>query len=224
MTDLVAPLSTKPPRARVWVPVRLLTSPARLFGLLSLAFGTLLIILTPPLRGPDEAAHFLRAYGIAQGEVVPLTVDREGRKGIRLPACLHDGFAYFEATQAKERTAYGALDLESYARKKAQTIDRARPPVFVRYEGSEGYAPVAYLPHVASAQPSHRLSAAPACSTELECRLWALTDRWKNRYGGTRPPQRLIGNRGRSPGCVYADYFWPLWPPCPGFCCPPCPP
>ena len=153
MTDLLAPLSKPPLRARLHLLERLLAEPALLFGLFSLAFGTLLIVLTPPLRGPDEAAHFLRAYGIAQGEIIPLTVDHEGRKGIHLPAYLHEGFAHFEATQARERIAFGApvLKVHPPARVKAENLGRERSPVFVRYEGSEGYAPAAYLPHVVAA-------------------------------------------------------------------------
>jgi hypothetical protein len=45
--------------------------PVRIFLLLSGLFG-ILIFLTPPMRGPDEPAHFIRAYGISQGQVIPL--------------------------------------------------------------------------------------------------------------------------------------------------------
>ena len=48
---------------------------------MSLLFGTLLILATPPLRGPDETAHFLRAYGVAQGDIVPIGPRREWPQG-----------------------------------------------------------------------------------------------------------------------------------------------
>src|SRR6266704_7043579 len=55
--------------------------PATVFIALSLAFGSLIIFVTPPLRGPDEIAHFLRIYSYARGELLPVT-EVDGRKGI----------------------------------------------------------------------------------------------------------------------------------------------
>lgn len=39
------------------------------FLILALFFGGLIIALTPPLWGADEAAHFFRAYQISEGEL-----------------------------------------------------------------------------------------------------------------------------------------------------------
>jgi hypothetical protein len=36
--------------------------PAVVFALLSLSFGSAIIVANPPLRGPDEISHFLRIY------------------------------------------------------------------------------------------------------------------------------------------------------------------
>ena len=47
--------------------------PAMIFALLSLAFGSIIILANPPLRGPDEIAHFLRIYSYARGELLPVT-------------------------------------------------------------------------------------------------------------------------------------------------------
>jgi hypothetical protein len=58
------------------------TNPVTAFAAVSLLFGTLIILATPPLRGPDETAHFLRAYGVALGDIVPSSRDAEGRKGV----------------------------------------------------------------------------------------------------------------------------------------------
>jgi hypothetical protein len=37
------------------------------------AFGSISIFVNPPLRGPDEIAHFLRIYSYARGELLPVT-------------------------------------------------------------------------------------------------------------------------------------------------------
>jgi uncharacterized membrane protein len=130
-----------------------LARPVATFVFLSMLFGTLTIALTPPLEGPDEPAHFLRAYGISIGEIVPMTTDEQGRKGLFVPARLHQGYAVFERALFK----LGKAKDFDYRRVWAEyfhvspTRDDQSPPVFQLYWGSEGYAPVAYLPQVAAA-------------------------------------------------------------------------
>jgi uncharacterized membrane protein len=115
----------------------------------SLLFGILLILVTPPLRGPDETQHFLRAYGIAQGDFVPSTRDEQGRKGVFLPARLYAGFDYFETARIARKTSYGAVFRAYFS--IPLTAQPDAPPVFVPYAGSEGYSPMAYLPQSAAA-------------------------------------------------------------------------
>jgi len=130
-----------------------LARPVAAFVFLSMLFGTLTIVLTPPLEGPDEPAHFLRAYGISVGEIVPKTVDEQGRKGVFVPARLHWEYAVFERALFK----LGKAKDFDYRRVWAEyfhgppTRSDGRAPVFQLYWGSEGYAPVAYLPQVAAA-------------------------------------------------------------------------
>jgi len=60
---------------------RLLESrPALVFILLSCAFGSVVSVIVPPLRGPDEIAHFLRIYSYTRGELLPIAQagDRKG--------------------------------------------------------------------------------------------------------------------------------------------------
>jgi uncharacterized membrane protein len=140
----------------VWSPTRekraLNLSPATAFLTLSLIFGSVVILVTPPLRGPDETAHFLRAYGVAQGDVVPSLRDGESRKGILLSPRLYAGFDFFESARVKEKEAgfsYRAV-VEAYLANPAATI-AASASRFVPYAGSEGYSPIAYLPQAAAA-------------------------------------------------------------------------
>ena len=126
-------------------------SPAVAFTTLSLLFGTVILLATPPLRGPDETAHFLRAYGVAHGDFVPSHRDAAGRKGIFLPPRLFDGFDFFESVRVKEKEpafSYGPI-FKSYFSRQWPLADRAS--TFVPYAGSEGYSPVAYLPQAAAA-------------------------------------------------------------------------
>lgn len=101
--------------------------------------------MTPPLRGPDEAAHFLRGIGIARGEWIPRQSDEHGRKGLFLPESIRPGFAEHERRFGRERRAFGRpLEQEAAGAGAPQ-------PAFVLYEGSEGYAPIGYLPYAAAA-------------------------------------------------------------------------
>ncbi|MFL5047117.1 MAG: DUF2142 domain-containing protein [Xanthobacteraceae bacterium] len=129
----------------------LVRQPVAVFVLVATLFGFAAVFAIPPLRGADEPAHFLRAYGIAHGQVVPSLQDAQGRKGIFLPARLHDDYQFFETV----RYRFGTADF-NYRRVFADFLRRnngpdERPPVFVLYAGSEGYAPMAYLPYVAGA-------------------------------------------------------------------------
>src|SRR4029450_9016692 len=76
--------------------------PASIFVLLSLAFGSIIIFANPPLRGPDELAHFLRIFSYARGELLPVT-EINGRKGIFVSPGLYNQLYFF-------KTAGGVLD------------------------------------------------------------------------------------------------------------------
>ena len=135
-------------------------NPITAFAALSLLFGTLIILVTPPLRGPDETAHFLRAYGIALGDIVPSTVDAQSRKGFFLAPRLYEGFDFFESVRVKEKAkhwfGYGPV-FQTYFSHQSAPIDSDQPAVFVPYGGSEGYSPLAYLPQVAAALAARTL-------------------------------------------------------------------
>jgi uncharacterized membrane protein len=124
-----------------------------IFFAVSVFIGLLTVAVNPPLRGPDETAHFLRAFGISQGDVVPRTVDARGRRGLFLPADLHDQLSYFNAireTLPGPDNRYGDIFRRYFDQDRTVTAHETAP-VFVVYEGSEGYSPIAYMPYVAAA-------------------------------------------------------------------------
>jgi hypothetical protein len=60
---------------------RLESRPAFVSVFLSFAFGSAISVVVPPLRGPDEIAHFLRIYSYTRGGLLP-AAEVDGRKGI----------------------------------------------------------------------------------------------------------------------------------------------
>ncbi len=129
--------------------------PAALFCVFSLLAGIATIAVTPPLRGPDENAHFLRAYGLRQGDIIPKERDEQGRKGLWLPDQLRAEFDFFDAA----RVSVGTLGFhyrQVFAAYQDPNFRKSLPsppetPVFTPYGGAEGYSPMAYLPYVAAA-------------------------------------------------------------------------
>ena len=68
---------------------RIGVQPAAVFVLLSLVFGAATAFVVPPLRGPDEIAHFLRIYSYTRGELLP-AAEGDGRKGMFVTRDLYD--------------------------------------------------------------------------------------------------------------------------------------
>jgi uncharacterized membrane protein len=104
------------------------------------------------LRGPDETAHFVRVFGLSRGEIVPDAVDLNGRKGLWMPPTIHRDFAFFERVRVSEKKdgfSYVAVLADYGRRPPPDPTDESA--VFVLYEGSEGYSPVAYMPQVVGA-------------------------------------------------------------------------
>jgi uncharacterized membrane protein len=135
--------------------IRIAANPVAVFMLLSAIFGSVIIAAAPPLRGPDESQHFLRAYGIAQGDLVPSMQDAAARRGIAVPVPFHRDFSLFhswQSTNRGERFNYRRVFEEYRDGGIAPMLPGAeRQTVFIPYAGSEGYSPAAYLPQAAAA-------------------------------------------------------------------------
>jgi hypothetical protein len=134
---------------------RLQSRPAFVFILLSFAFGAAISVVVPPLRGPDEIAHFLRIYSYARGEVLPVT-EVDGRKGIFIDRELYTQLSFFK--EAGERFArnreqglrYGEI-VKEYPHPGTIPHDEEQATEFMPFAGTEGYNPVAYAPYVLAA-------------------------------------------------------------------------
>jgi uncharacterized membrane protein len=113
--------------------------------------GLLAIALNPPLRGPDESAHFVRALGIAQGEFVPRITDARGRRGLYLAQNLYAGFDLFNAVRETLPARSIYMDAFEHYFAQSRTETEGAAAVFVPYEGAESYSPVSYLAYVPAA-------------------------------------------------------------------------
>src|SRR6266516_2506766 len=134
---------------------RLESRPAYVFILFSLAFGSAISIVVPPLRGPDEIAHFLRIYSYTQGGLLPVT-EVNGRKGIFIESELYSKLSFFK--DAGERFGqnrghglrYGDI-MKEYRHSARRVNQEEQARKFLPFAGTEGYTPVAYAPYILAA-------------------------------------------------------------------------
>ena len=130
--------------------------PVSIFVLLSLTFGSIIIFANPPLRGPDEIAHFLRIYSYSRGELLPVT-EINARKGIFVSLGLYNQLYYFKtagevfAGSSEERMRYGQIMAEYSKLADTQGDETEQASMFAPFAGTEGYNPVAYIPYIVAA-------------------------------------------------------------------------
>jgi hypothetical protein len=135
----------------IWARIGL--QPVTVFVLLSLVFGSAISFVVPPLRGPDEIAHFLRVYSYTRGELLP-AVEVDGRKGLFVERDLHEHLRFFKtagewfAAAREEGVRYGQImsTYRDFGGKIDDELDQAA--LFMPFAGTEGYNPVAYIPYV----------------------------------------------------------------------------
>jgi Predicted membrane protein (DUF2142) len=134
---------------------RLGARPAFVFILLSVAFGAAISVVVPPLRGPDEIAHFLRIYSYTRGSFLP-PAEVDGRKGIFIDRELHSQLSFFK--NAGERFARSRDQGLRYSELMKEypppggILDHEEPATkFMPFAGTEGYNPVAYIPYILAA-------------------------------------------------------------------------
>jgi predicted membrane protein DUF2142 len=134
---------------------RLESRPAFVFVLLSFAFGLAISVVVPPLRGPDEIAHFLRIYSYASGALLP-AAEVDGRKGLFIERELYTQVSFFKnagerfAQNREEGLRYGEL-MKEYPQLGGTLDQEEQPAKFMPFAGTEGYNPVVYAPYILAA-------------------------------------------------------------------------
>ena len=131
---------------------RLESRPAFVFVLLSFAFGSAISVVLPPLRGPDEIAHFLRIYSYTRGGLLP-AAEVDGRKGIFVERDLYTQLSFFKnagerfARNREQGLRYSEI-MKEYPHPGGILHGEGQATKFMPFSGTEGYHPVAYAPYV----------------------------------------------------------------------------
>ena len=103
----------------------------QIFLIMFLCIGLAYMVITPLSSTPDETEHFLRAYGIAQGDLVPM-LNEEGQGGSYVPENLI--FCW-------NRGASTLSDMVHHLRMVSKP-----EKVFLTYSNTALYSPLTYLP------------------------------------------------------------------------------
>ena len=146
--------------AYLWA--RIYVQPAVVFVLLSLAFGSAITFVMPPLRGPDEIAHFLRIYSYTRSEIL-FGPQIDGRKGIFVERDLHDRLQFFKAagewfaTAREDGARYGQVMAMYQEFGDGADGSADQDAVFMPFAGSDGYSPAAYIPYIVAGAISRLL-------------------------------------------------------------------
>lgn len=151
------------------------------FAAAALTFGLVFLVIIPPMQGPDESNHFLRAYQITQGKILSEYVGKSSG-GIPAQITTFDksvGGNLPTGVVDFTQTAFGALP---------QQPDRRLPPHnlktlahFKTGTGTKGasfgntaaYSPLAYLPHITGIAIGRMVSDRPIVAFYL-ARLFGL--------------------------------------------------
>jgi len=105
-----------------------------------LAFGGLLLAITPPFQAPDEQVHFYRAYQVSDGGLI--AEKRGGKSGGWLPESLPAIIGpYMRLRHHPRRKTTVDVILATFA----IPLDRSSRR-FVSFETSAVYTPIPYLP------------------------------------------------------------------------------
>jgi uncharacterized membrane protein len=127
----------------------LITDPARCFLAVGAVVGVLLVCVIPPLGGIDEPAHFVRAYQISTGRLVPETPLGESEGG---GACIPADVSRQIGELAYENFGR-VVDLPDRSADELPAGPRgrcARREAFFDFSAFGWYSPISYLPQSAT--------------------------------------------------------------------------
>jgi uncharacterized membrane protein len=105
----------------------------------SLAFGLAMLIITPPFEAPDEPHHFMRAYQISEGHLLPTFRDNIG--GAELPASILVVSAPFDNSR-RQRKLISTEDISKALRVPLAPNDRR----YFEFSNTSAYPPLPYVP------------------------------------------------------------------------------
>jgi uncharacterized membrane protein len=110
-----------------------------IYLVVALVWGLALVVVTPPFQVPDEPAHFLRAWGLAEGQVFPPRDIKE-----TLPSNVFTLPSQFPVGPILDPSPYTGYQSSKVLQLLKQPISRVHEVRFV--QGTPSQNPLAYVP------------------------------------------------------------------------------
>jgi uncharacterized membrane protein len=111
-----------------------------LFVLFAIGFSVPLALLTAPFQAADEPNHFLRAYQISEGCIVPL--HQGGIGGGNMPVSLFKTILLFQRVRSHDWETTSFVEIKSASQVPLEPENRE----FKSFVNTAIYSPVGYLP------------------------------------------------------------------------------
>lgn len=139
---------TQPPTTARWF-----TMP-RIFVAMSVAFGLAMLLLTPPFEVPDEPHHFMRAYQISEGHLLPTFRNNTG--GADLPRSIALAAQPFDVSR-RQRNLITFHEIVEASHIPLDPDDR----VYFEFSNTSAYPPLPYIPQALAIMIGRTLSLTP---------------------------------------------------------------
>ena len=121
--------------------------PELVFAILSLSAGLFMAFATGPYHAPDEGNHFMRAFQLSQGQVLPTLVrhdDGSVDAGAVLPVCLRETSEIFMRIKGKPSEKVSPVDWKEIIKRPFAP----KPEAFTGFHNTLLYPPISYIPQV----------------------------------------------------------------------------
>lgn len=115
-----------------------------IFLLFSLLFGLMWMVVLPPYQAPDEVSHFLRAYMIADGNMMCKNVNGSNA-GAYFPTSVKE---LSERLGSDKISFHPEVKQDVHALKDVFHLKLTDEKVFIELPGSCVYNPISYVPQV----------------------------------------------------------------------------
>lgn len=119
--------------------IKSLSRPECIFLILGLAFGLILIFVTPPYQVPDESTHFMRSYQLSEGKI--LSLKRDGVVGGEIPLSILNIGTQFPVPFGADKK----ISFKNIISQFSNPLEKNKT-TFASFPNTALYSPVPYLP------------------------------------------------------------------------------
>lgn len=151
----------------------LLQIPEKLFLVIALSFGVLLLIVSPPFQVPDEDTHFFRAYQISTGHILGEKLNESVVGGILPKSLLELANDISGNVPFKQQPKQNISTIFYFLN---QPLDEGNTR-FIQFENTVLYTPIPYIPQILAIAAGRVIN---RCGLTMSALTMVYLGRWFN--------------------------------------------